>query len=317
MLVWYNLICLLDRCYINNRAHDLSVLLKDKLQFGTSFSIEIFYVSVISTVKFGMLLLLLFLFQIQSTSAQNLKSNFPPPSSRNDIAREIGDLRLYLQEEMLSLRGDMQDMMRDSESSISWLIRDLVREVREYKDQVIRQDHVMEHLKSDLTSALVEVIKVRRIVEASQSEVRLISQHKVTWQNHTERSGDGRMTYPADFLVDGVYRLACGELNPIQHTDGHQTKSNMIVRINLGARFKIHSVKIWNRMCDCQDRAVGILVYADNDLIGAITNVQHTYDFLASDNVFGRTIVLKQPNEQIINLLEVQVFGSGPHYEED
>ena len=263
-----------------------------------------------------MLLLLLLLCQTQSTEAQDLKRNIPPPTLENDIVKEIADLKLYLQEEMLNLRGEIQDVLRGSQSSLSSQISDLVREVRLYKEDVTHQDHVMEQLKSDVTSALTEASKVSRIVEAAQSEVRLISQHKITWQNHTYSNGS--VTYPADFLVDGVYRLSCdeGKFNPIQHTS-HKTGSNMMVSIDLGARFKIHSVKIWNRICCCQDRAVGILVYADDDLIGAITDEQHLYNILASEDVYGRTIVLKQPRVAIINLLEVQVFGSGPHYEED
>merc|ERR1719427_1233484 len=87
-----------------------------------------------------------------------------------------------------------------------------------------------------------------------RSEVRLISQHKLTWQNTT-------YSYTtADFLVDGVYTNSKDErINPIQHT---KPGVNQVVSIDLGGFFKIQTVKIWNRL-QLQERGSGLVVYAD------------------------------------------------------
>ena len=206
--------------------------------------------------------------------------------------------------------------MGGSEKSLSWLIRGLIDEVREYKEEVGKQDKVVEQLKSDLKTALQKLDEVResqsvlkRRFDVVRSEVRLISLHKLTWQNTTD---DQRA---ADFLVDGVYTRSSDEtINPIQHNG---VGVNQVVSVDLGGLFKIHTVKIWNRLICCQERGSGLIVYADESIIGVTSGSRDMYSVTAGSEVYARTITIKQPTFNHINLREVQVFGSGPYDEEE
>ena len=61
----------------------------------------------------------------------------------------------------------------------------------------------MEGMKSDLKKALDQLDGLKKTIDIMRSEVRLISQQKLTWQNSTH---NGR--HFSDFAVDGVYRMA-------------------------------------------------------------------------------------------------------------
>lgn len=142
-----------------------------------------------------------------------------------------------------------------------------------------------------------------------RSEVRLISQHKLTWQNTTKSQR------PADFLVDGVYTRSTDEtINPIQHNG---VGTNQIVSIDLGGYFKIHTVKIWNRLAGFQERGSGLVVNADQTIIGVTSGSRDMYSVVAGSEVYARKITVRQPTQVHINLREVQVFGSGPYNEEE
>jgi len=243
-----------------------------------------------------------------------------PPLSSSD--QEIAELKLDFKEEMLNLRKEVQDILGGSERSLFWMIRELIEEVREYQEEVAQQNKVMMLLKSDMAAALqkldeakkgLDEVREGQLVQRKgfdlvRSEVRLISQHKLTWQNTT----DGYRT--ADFLVDGVYTRSKDEaINPIQH---NKLGVNQVVSIDLGGFFKIHTVKIWNRL-SYQDRGSSLIVYADKNIIGVTSGSHDIYSVVAGDKIYARTIIIRQPNEIIINLREVQVFGSGPYEEEE
>jgi len=221
------------------------------------------------------------------------------------------------------------------DGSLSWVVRDLVQEVKGYKDLVsehgkMMEDMAREHgkmmedmarkhaaevegMKSDLEKALGQLDGLKNRIDVMRSEVRLISQQKLTWQNTTL---DGR--YFSDFAVDGVYRMENDDsgMNPIQHTKGGE-ENNMVI-IDLGALFKIHTVKLWKRgnTC-CDDRNIGLLIYADDTLIGATSDAPFLYNLPVNGDVYATKIYVKQPNAMSVNFLEIQVFGTGPFGEDE
>ena len=239
---------------------------------------------------------------------------------------DLATLQLQIREEAVSLREEMNSMLGGGQNTLSWVVRDLVQEVRGYKDLVSEQGKTvedlmtkhaeeMEEVKMDLKKTLDQLDGLKSRMDVMRSEVRLISQHKLTWQNSTLSD-----RYHSDFLVDGVYRMINDEsgMNPIQHTADNQVGPNMMVMIDLGARFKIHTVKLWKRTSTCCDgRFPGLLIYADDTLVGVTTGVKYLYNILVSGEVYATKIYVKQPATITVNFLEIQVFGTGPFGDEE
>ena len=80
--------------------------------------------------------------------------------------------------------------------TLTKLVRELVEEVRGYKDLVAEQGEYINSLvanyteevkdmKSDLKTTLDQVHGLQSTIDVMRSEVRLISQQKLTWQNST------------------------------------------------------------------------------------------------------------------------------------
>jgi len=243
-------------------------------------------------------------------------------SISHDEEKGIAELIKDFKEETLNLRKEVQDILRGSERSLSWMVKELIEEVREYKEEVKQQNKVIMLLKSDMAAVLQKLDEAgkgldevregqlvqRKRFDLVRSEVRLISQHKLTWQNTTS---DYRT---ADFLVDGVYTRSKDEtINPIQH---NERGVNQVISIDLGGFFKIHTVKIWNRLAS-QHRGSCLIVSADKTIIGVTSGSRDIYSVVAGDKIYARTVTIRQPNEIHINLREVQVFGSGPYDKEE
>ena len=184
------------------------------------------------------------------------------------------------------------------------------------------QGEKIENMESKLAEKMTEmgkgmelmITKVDSKIEVMRSEVRLISQQKLTWQNSTF---DDKLF--SEYAVDGVYSLS-GDLfgvNPIQHpVSGHGQRNFMLI-IDLGGLFKIHTVKLWNRIDSGQDNNLGVFIYADEDLLGGIAESKPLYNFQAIDQVYARKIYVKQSLAKNMNFREVQVFGSGPFDESE
>ena len=101
-------------------------------------------------------------------------------------------------------------------------------------------------------------------------------------------------------------------MNPLQHTDDDKKPNNMVI-INLGALFKIHTVKLWKRPSSCCDhRNIGLLIYADHTLIGTTSEAPYLYNLPVEGNVYAQKIYVKNPQAKALNFLEIQVFGTGP-----
>ena len=260
-----------------------------------------------------------------------------PPEDTN-----LSKLSPYFREEMLSLREEMYSLFSEGEGTgiLALQVLELVREVKEVADSVKRLEGRMEDLSGkqeeivssfnslsqDMSSnfeglteqtGLMEekVEKVGKKIDVIRSEVRLISQHKLTWQNTTWDD-----VYHSDFAVDGVYTKvathAGSTSNPMQKTGQLRVKGNILL-IDLGGFFKIHTIKLWNRL-DSYDRAgIGVLIYVEEQLVGSVHDVQNLYNFRVNPEVYGKKVYLKQSLDQVINFIEIQVFGSGPYSPDD
>jgi len=235
-----------------------------------------------------------------------------------DLVKEVKDLHYLVKahsektdhlDELIKKMGDKTDNM---EAKLVDTI-DLIKNIEDQNDDM---ESKLVNTIGEVESRLVQNIKemeskvtnVDSKIEVWRSEVRLISQQKLTWQNTTHTK------YYSDFAVDGVYTLSndVAGVNPMQHTYGAQINHMLI--IDLGAFFKIHSVKIWNRIDCCQDR-LGVMIYADEELLGGVYEAKRQYNFKAKDKVYARKIYLKQTRPLNMNYVEVQVFGTGPYDE--
>ena len=210
----------------------------------------------------------------------------------------------------------MRDMIRDSTRSLGDISREVLSEIKEQREASSARDEEVKQLQSKLDSALNKLDQVlqsqeslKNRIDVMRAEVRLISQQKLTWQNTTSEER------PPDFLVDGVYLKTTDEaINPVQHNGWG---ANQVVIINLGGFFKIQTIKIWNRLICCKERGSGLVVYADQTIIGVTSGSRDLYTVTAGREVFARRITIRQPHYPHINLREVQVFGSGPYSEEE
>jgi len=225
-----------------------------------------------------------------------------------ELGKKIQDVKLSCQSVVKNdeMESKLVDTIEEVETRLAQNIVDTIEEVESRLAQNI------EDMESNVIGNIGEIdSKVRNVdskIEVWRSEVRLISQQKLTWQNDTHSN------HFSDFAVDGVYTLDKRQngVNPISHLYG--SKVNHMLIIDLGGFFKIHSVKIWNRPDCCQD-GVGVLIYADEELIGNIYEAKRLYNFYAKDKVYARKIYLKQGLPRDSNYLEVQVYGTGPYEE--
>lgn len=187
------------------------------------------------------------------------------------------------------------------------MLQDLVQEVRGYKDLVSEQ-------AEDMKKALDQLEGLKNRMDVIRSEVRLISQHKLTWQNSTYGN------YESDFLVDGVYRLTDDKsINPIQMTRSNPWKTNEMVMIDLGARFKIHTIKLWRGLERNSDhRYLKVQFYADDTkLWQGYVNNNELRNVRVQGEVYGTKIYVKQMELKPLKFLEIQVFGTGPFGEDE
>ena len=254
-------------------------------------------------------------------------SDEAPQSPPDSLRSEVAALKDQLREEALNLREEMYSLFGDKQSSLLlFQVIDLIKEVKDLQGVVQKQGERIEGMESKLVEKLENletmggeqrekmtevgslVTTVDNKIETMRSEVRLISQHKLTWQNSTWQN---RLF--SDYVVDGVYTLSgdWNGLNPIQHPVSSHNQRNFMLIIDLGGLFKIHTVKLWSRLQD-QSKNLGVFLYADEELLGGIAEEKSLYNFLVNDGIYGRKIYLKQSLAKHMNFREVQVFGSGP-----
>jgi len=228
-----------------------------------------------------------------------------------DLVKEVKDLHCLVKEHSVKIELLQYELMKKMEDQNDNMKSKLVGTIEGVESRLVQN---IEDMESNVIRNIGEldsmVENVDSKIEAWRSEVRLISQQKLTWQNGTY------LNHHSDFVVDGVYTLSKDYLgiNPIQHMSGAQV--NQMIIIDLGGLFKIHSVKVWNRVDCCQDR-LGVVIYADDELLGSIFQAKRIYNFRAKDNVYARRIYLKTVSPTSPNYVEVQVFGTGPYSESE
>jgi len=216
-----------------------------------------------------------------------------------DLLREVKDLHCFVKEHSEKIDKRMDELefkFSQHVDTIGGLESRLVQNMEDIEETLIGNMGEMDSVVKSVGSK----------IDVWRSEVRLISHHKQTWQNSTH----GRLF--SDFVVDGVYTLSddYAGANPIQHVNDRNV--NTMIIIDLGGLFQIHLIKVWNRMDCCQDR-LGVLIYADDELVGNIHVAQVQYNFYVKEYVFARKIYFKQVSETYMNYLEIQVFGNGPY----
>ena len=179
-------------------------------------------------------------------------------SAPASLRSEVTALKDQLREESLSLREEMYSLLGSDRSGLLLLqVIDLIKEVKEMQEQIIGQAEKIESIESKLVESMeslermgesqgVKMSEVESLVtavngkvETMRSEVRLISQQKLTWQNST---WNDRLF--SEYTVDGVYTLGTdwNALNPISHPHGSPQRNNVLI-IDLGGLFKIRTVK--------------------------------------------------------------------------
>ena len=231
---------------------------------------------------------------------------------------DVVALKDKLREDSLNSKEEIYSLIGVDPTSLLLLqMINLIKEVKEMKGLVRAQGEQITDMESQLSDKMTEmekgigsmITKVDKKVEVMRSEVRLISQQKLTWQNSTWQD---RLF--SEYAVDGVYTLSndWNGLNPIQHpNDADGSKRNFMLIIDLGGLFKINTVKLWSRLTD-QSFNIGVFVYADEELLGGIAEEKSLYNFRAKDKLYAREIYVKQSLAKLMMFREVQVFGSGP-----
>ena len=176
-------------------------------------------------------------------------------------------------------------------------------ETQQYREDMLER---MESCSTELVSEMSSKLgRLETRMDVVRDEVRLVSQYKLTWANQTNAY------LQPEYAVDGVYTRTgvFNTDNPIYHSNSH-VRNNLLI-IDLGGIFKIHSVLVWNRI-DFQTENNGVFVFADETLLGAITEVKDLYKFKAVGTVYARKAILKQTSADNLTVLEVQVYGTGP-----
>ena len=242
-----------------------------------------------------------------------------------DLIKEVKEMqgRLMVQAEQIeNMESKLVDKIEDMESKLeskescersepeedNELEEKLVETITELGSSLVeKMEEVESKLAGDIGELDSKVAKVDTKIKVWRSEVRLISQQKLTWQNSTYAE-----KLFSEYAVDGVY-TGSGDLwglNPIQHMGGNNR--NYMLIVDLGGLFKIHTVKVWNRVDCCQSQSLGVVVYAGDELLGSLNEQKLLFNFPAGDDVYARKIYLKQSIPNWMNLREVQVFGTGP-----
>jgi len=218
---------------------------------------------------------------------------------------------------MESLESKLAKNIRDMESILAKNFKKMESNVAEkFKDMESKLDGMESSINGNIVEVEAKVQKVDSKIEVARSEVRLISQQKLTWQNSTWPGGK----LISDYAVDGVYTLSKDMygVNPIQ-APANQKKNNMLI-IDLGGLFKIHTVKVWNRADMTKgnkDHNLGLKIYADKDLLGTVKDYKLLYNFRTENHVFARKVYLKKTTTGYMRLREVQVFGTGPYCQDE
>ena len=246
--------------------------------------------------------LVCFVFLASLQSSDEIGAVEPPPYREDSGAMVLTLTQLVM--EMRWVREMLQDMAG------------LMEEIQEIRHRMEGQEEKLGDLGNGIEQSNVKIGHVNKMLDLMRSDVRLISQHKLTWMNS---SYDGK--YLPDFVVDGVYLNSedYHGSNPTAHVAAaDQTKRNNMLILDLGSIYKIHTIKVWNRM-DGLGYNQGIMVYVDKNVVGSLVEPKRLNNIYVSPqmHVYGQKVILKQPRASRIMFLEIQVYGTGPYAEDE
>lgn len=245
----------------------------------------------------------------------------PPKEATLDLREDVLVLRekllqderfdvIMLALQMTSLARDMREVV-DAVKALEIRLDEQARLVEGVDEKLNGVQEAAASLRDSELKTGEQLLRIGGKLDLIRSEVRLISHHKLAWQNSTYDNA-----YHVDFLMDGVYTLESSQhagRNPMQRVGVDTNGKDSMISIDLGGFFKIHTVKLWNRLDSREDSVLGVQVYVDDRIIGSIHDVKSLYNVRVSDGVYGNKVWMKQtlPHKHM-SFIEVQVFGSGP-----
>jgi hypothetical protein len=141
-----------------------------------------------------------------------------------------------------------------------------------------------------------EVVEKGRVTKVRP--VRLLSQRKRTWQS--SEGWSGRPSRAVDGNTNQRYPgRSC------THTQRH---GRPWWKVNLGARYEIDKVQVWNRVDCCAGRLNRVQVKVDGRLCGQINRASRVNTINCRYKP-GRSVMIQQTKSDYLTLCEVRVYG--------
>ena len=219
------------------------------------------------------------------------------------LVEKVDMLNNDLEERLGTLEGAMNISMKNTET---------------IKESVESNEDLMARMKTEVQTIGEMTGNIKTRQEVMLSEVRLISLYKMSDQSSTHSPG-----HESGLVVDGQFLFSRWAADTparfVTHTHKYSGQRQKLW-IDLGALFRIHRIKIWNSRHCCLDRFHGVEILADQKVLGVASGGKETYDFKVQDNdpTYAKTVTLHHTREnEYIQVVEVQVWGTGPFSEDD
>jgi len=285
-----------------------------------------------------MLFLAVILFILKCSSAHNeLDSGSKNSDKGKDLARhvpkqddeviETGDDKHKLRNDAYLKMSEAFEMREEAlklefKASILETLTFLRRHATEtaafLKEMKTSLDNVKERVEEielavEVNGKMAATIKSRQ--EVMMKEVRLISLFKMTNQSSYHSAGGN----DAQLAVDGQYVFSDWNSNSPMRSIVHTEHEPSKIWIDLGGLFRIYQVKIWNSRHSSRGHFIGVHVYAGKRLLGVGTTAEFIYDYKIAENdpLYAKSVLLHQTHDMWLDVLEVQVWGTGPYSEDD
>jgi len=189
----------------------------------------------------------------------------------------------------------------------------------------IKEQVALKKMITNLEAGIAANREISGTIKARQnvmlSEVRLISLYKLTDQTTTPGGKSwGYGGHDSGYVVDGQFVFSHWEPSTPVRTIAHTADlPNQKISIDLGGLFRIHRVKIWHARHCCKSRSLGLRILADEKLLGVTSTVAWTHDFKVSENdpIYAKSVTLHRLERNYMNVIEIQVWGTGPFAEDD
>ena len=147
---------------------------------------------------------------------------------------------------------------------------------------------------------------VKSRLQAWMSEIRIISLFKMTEESNK--------AYETGVITDGLVGFSDYRDYIMRvYSAKASASANEKIWIKLGGLFRVHKIQVWNiRIHHAKQRFQGTRILVDDTYIGTAVGVSDYYHFEVSGEVYGSTVILHQPRQTDMNVIEVQVWGCGP-----